>query len=88
MMKKILAILLIMHNNNLYVFLNNKIISCDTILPIMLEVKNKNKNTISLKILNKILKDCINFDNIINTCLISKQCDIIQVSKKQVKIFG
>ena len=28
----------------IYVFLNNKIISCDTILPIMLEVKTNNKN--------------------------------------------
>ena len=47
MMKKILLIELlnisIFRKKFIYVFLNNKIISCDTILPIMLEVKNKNK---------------------------------------------
>ena len=51
-----------------------------------MEELNQKKNSISVKIFNKILKDSINFDNIITTCLISKQFNNIQESKtKQVK---
>ena len=35
----------------IYVFLNNKIISCDTILPLMLEIKNNN-NSVNIRLVS------------------------------------
>jgi len=42
---------------------------------------SQNKKSISIKILNKILKDSMNFNDIITTCLITKQFSNIQKIK-------
>ena len=59
-------------NKYIYVFLNNKLISCDTILPITLEIKKENPKvkinyiTFDMKTYN-IIKDNVNIFNLINS---------------------